>query len=422
MEPNKPKLNQTPHLNSPRPQPSGGFDPLGSRGQGPYTPPPGASKPKSKNKWLPIMAIAAVLGAGAVGTHYYTIEHNNPVPLPTAAAQSQNVLTLTGADLDQATTAAAIAAIKASQNDNPLIANLTDQQKQEIVSGKRNFYKLPIIPAQPEGQAPSLGRPPDARSGTTSHSDASAKSVTPTAPVASSARLAPPRASTAPETQIAQPAPIQPAIQKAGSRDRVQLSFNGFVYGTYDASGPLTLDAPLASGDEWRVTCLELAPGKSSVTVGIATVLNPVQTTLSLGQSSSWSITRSNPPAVSIADIGSVTVPEPAPNPDLASGTDPALASRKQNSSQLMKSMTPGVVPTLNCEVRGEGAASQCHDYEWFHTQASHGNPVAEYGLGHMYQYGINVPQDTTKAIYWYQRAAERNYLDAKQRLAELGQ
>jgi len=164
---------------------------------------------------------------------------------------------------------------------------------------------------------------------------------------------------------------------------------------------------------------LELAPGKNSVTVGIATVLNPVQATLSLGQSYSWSITRSNPPAVSIADVGSVTVPDPTP--DLGSGSDAASASKKQSSSKLMKSMTPGVAPTLNCEVQGDGVANQCHDYEWFHIQASHGNAVAEYGLGHMYEYGINVPQDKTTAIYWYQQAAQRNYLDAKQRLVELG-
>jgi hypothetical protein len=420
MEPNKPKPNQTPHLNSPGPQSKGGLDSLGSRGQGPYTPPPGATKPKSKSKWLPILAIAAVLGAGAVGSHYYVGEHNNPAPVPTAAVQSQNVLTLTGADLDQATTAAAIAAIKASQNDNPLIANLTDQQKQEIVSGKRNFYKLPIIPTQAEGQAPSPAQPPAAGSGSASNSGASPKSGAPAAPAASSAPLVPRRALTSTEPQLTQPALTQPGSQKAGSRDRIQLAFNGFVYGTYDASGPLTLDAPLASGDEWRVTCLELAPGKSSVTVGIATVLNPVQTTLSLGQSQSWSIARSEPPAVSIADAGRVTVPEPAP--DSASGTGAALASRKLNASQLTKAMTPGVAPALNCEVRGEGMASECHDYEWFHTQASHGNPVAEYGLGHMYEYGINVSQDATTAVYWYRQAAQRNYLDAKQRLAELGQ
>jgi hypothetical protein len=396
MDPNKPRPNQTPPLSSPRPQQNSRFDSAGSRSQGPYTQPPKASKPKIR--WLPIGALVAILAAGAGGAHYYTGHLGTNAPIPAVASQSQHTLMLSGADLDQATTAAAIAAIKAGENDNPLIAKLTEQQKQEIVSGKRNFYKLPIIPAQAEGQALPPAQPSDAGSGTASNAGAPAKSATPPAPAPAPARLAPHRASTTPEHQVAQPAPIQPGSQQTGSRDRIQLAFNGFVYGTYDASGPLTLDAPLAPGDEWRVTCLELAPGKNSVTVGIATVLNPVQTTLSLGQSQSWSITRSSPPAVSIADIGTVTVPEPAPD------------------------RTSGAVPTLDCEVRGEGTANQCHDYEWFHTQASHGNPVAEYGLGHMYEYGINVPQDTTTAVYWYQQAAQRNYLDAKQRLAELRQ
>jgi len=232
MEPNKPKPNQTPQLNSPRPQSRGGFDSLGSRGQGPYTPPPGAIKPKPKSKWLPILAIAAALGAGGVGVHYYAIEHNNPAPIPTTAAKSQNVLTLTGADLDQATTTAAIEAIRANQNDNPLIANLTDQQKQEIVSGKRNFYRLPTIPAQTEGETPSSVQSSNAGSGTASDFGAAGKSGTPSALSISPARIPPHRASTAPVPQVAQPAPIQPGSQKTGSRDRIQLAFNGFVYGT----------------------------------------------------------------------------------------------------------------------------------------------------------------------------------------------
>jgi TPR repeat protein len=113
----------------------------------------------------------------------------------------------------------------------------------------------------------------------------------------------------------------------------------------------------LKLGDITTITCIELSPGRSSVTVGIGTMLNPVQVTLAQGQTQSFIVAHSG----------------------------------------------------------------QAQDYSWFQSQAQRGNPVAEYGLGHMYQYGIGVPRDTRQAVYWYRQAANQNYLDAKQRLAELG-
>jgi TPR repeat protein len=256
-------------------------------------------------------------------------DHGNQTPISATAPATQKTLVLSGADLDQATTVAAIAAIQAGQNDNPLIANLTTQQKQEIVDGQRKFYKLPVIPADAQ--------------------------YAPAAPAAQ------PAAHHA-QTPAAQPAPAHVVPHATGPGDIVQIVLDGVVYGSYNiTTSPFTLDAPLKMGDIWSVSCLQLAAGKSSVTVGIGTDLNPVQATLSVGQSETYTVTAGP-------------------------------------------------------------AATTAQDYAWFHTQAANGNPVAEYGLGHMYEYGIGVPQNTSQAVYWYRQAANQHYLDATQRLAELGQ
>lgn len=354
MEPERPPSGSTPRLTSTGPQQGSKVDPVGSRGHGPYTQPPRAAKPK--RRWLPILVIAAALGAGAVGTHYYTHSLHNLTPT-SAVAHAQQTLTLSGADLDEAATAAAVTAIRSGQNDNPLIAKLTEQQKQEIVSGQRKFYKLPVVPAQATQQAPPVSA---AQPKAGAESPASHDSAAPTTkPAAHIARHTPRQKPAVPQSQAEQPTPSQATPQDAAApQDRVLILLDGVVYGTYNiTNSPLTLDAPLKMGDIFSLTCLELSPGKSSVTIGVANVLNPVQTTLSLGQSATWTV----------------------------------------------------------------GIATTAPSYDWFETQARNGNPVAEYGLGHMYQYGIGVTQDTNQAIYWYQQAANQNYLDAKQRLAELG-
>lgn len=368
MEPEKPMSSSGPRLDSPVPQHSSGLHAGGSRSSGPYTQPPRPAKPK--RKWLPALALAAALGAGAVGVHYYTGNHNtSPPPVVT---QSQQTLTLSGADLDLATTNQAITAIRAGQNDNPLIAKLTEQQKQEILSGQRKFYKLPVVPppsAQSGPFAPATPPQIEAKAPARLHAAAPIEpAVHPSAPAPQQqpAPLQPQDQQPAPvQPQAAQPQPVLPAPAQAQPQDsaplgRVQIVLDGAVSGTYTiTSSPFTLDAPLKMGDVWGVTCLELAPGKNSVTIGIANVLNPVQTTLSVGQSTTWTV---GPPVT------------PAP------------------------------------------------DYAWFHTQADNGNPVAEYGLGHMYEYGIGEPKDINQAIHWYQLAANQHYLDAQQRLTELGQ
>lgn len=356
MEPMEPKSDREPHLTGIRPQPRSRLDPTALRGQGPYTQPPKAAK--SKGKWLPILAIATVLGAGGVVLQHYTTNRSNPTPISGVATDAQQTLTLSGADLDEAATAQAIAAIQSGQDDDVLIAKLTQKQKQEIVAGQRKFYKLPIVvPTQAARHDPST---PGAQPQTAAQSTASQEPAGPTQPAAPTAR----------HTSLQQPIKVQPRLAQPtsqarpkdqGPQDLIQLVLNGVVYGRYNVTDhPLTLDAPLTRGDVISLACLELSPGKSSVTVGIANVLSPVQTTLSLGQNTSWFV--------------------------------------------------------------GTGGSNTGSNYDWFETQARNGNPVAEYGLAHMYQYGIGVSQDKNQAIHWYQQAANQNYRDAKQRLAELGQ
>lgn len=329
MEPEKPKPGPAPHLTPAGPQRSNKSSPAGSRGGGAYTQPPRAAKPN--RRWLPIVALCAVLGAGGVGAHYYMSDHGRQMPISAPAPTAQKTLTLSGADLDEATTADAIAAINAGQDNNPLIAGLTVQQKKEIVDGQRKFYKLPVIPADAQHAPAAPAAEP--HSGGAQH------------------------AAHKPQTETKRPTPTHVAPQATGPGDIVQIVLDGVVYGSYNVTtNPLTLDAPLKIGDVWSVSCLQLAAGKSSLTIGIGTVLNPVQTTLGVGQSTTFTV----------------------------------------------------------------GPMTAAPDYAWFHAQAASGNPVAEYGLGHMYEYGIGEPRDINQAVHWYQLAANQHYLDAQQRLAEL--
>jgi TPR repeat protein len=42
---------------------------------------------------------------------------------------------------------------------------------------------------------------------------------------------------------------------------------------------------------------------------------------------------------------------------------------------------------------------------EW-RPLAEQGDPVAQYGIGHMYRYGLGVPQDYAEAVKWYRLVA----------------
>jgi hypothetical protein len=274
--------------------------------------PPKVLDPDSKKRprWLPIVLAVCILGGAAIGI----VAHNHPPVL--ALPHNQQILTLSGADLDQATTDRAIADIKGGVND-PLVANLSQQMKQELLSGERKFYQVPV--EQPSAQTPAA---------------APAPAATP-APA-----LAP---APAPQTD---------------SVDKIRVDFDGATYGEYSLNkDPVTLDMPLKMGDHIDVTCLSVATGKTSLDVDLATVLNPVET----------------------------------------------------------DAMTPGQVEDMVVEQSSTG-----QNYDWFQQEAAQGNPVAQYGLGHMYQYGLGVPQDQAQAIHWYQLAAAQNYLDAKAQLSTL--
>jgi TPR repeat protein len=57
---------------------------------------------------------------------------------------------------------------------------------------------------------------------------------------------------------------------------------------------------------------------------------------------------------------------------------------------------------------------------KFFGELANQNNPNAEYWLGHMYEFGLGIPRDATKAIDLYKKAAEQNIVAAEARLGEM--
>jgi hypothetical protein len=289
-----------PHLN-PQADPIGGstgYNPADSRsGLGNPKPPRLGQQEeivqvKKPKRWPMVALVAALIIAGLV-TNVMVSHHSgeNSGGSIVGASQQANVLTFTGADVDQAATDQAVAELKGGTPE-PLLAALPDQVKQEILSGDRKFYRIPATSSD----------------GTSNFQ----------------------------------------------SGDRISVDFNGVPYGTYDLSQPITLNMPLRMGDTVNVHCLSVAQGKTALVVDLATVLNPVRC------------------------------------PPLMAGQSYSLNVRSGNAGQ---------------------------NYSWFQQEAEAGNPVAEYGLGHMYQYGLGVAQNRDTSIHWYQQAAGQNYLDAKAQL-----
>jgi TPR repeat protein len=60
-------------------------------------------------------------------------------------------------------------------------------------------------------------------------------------------------------------------------------------------------------------------------------------------------------------------------------------------------------------------------DAQAYFEQAKAGDAHAMRMLGVMYYYGLNVPQDREKGLYWYRRAAERGSDAARAELDKLG-
>jgi len=253
------------------------------------------------------------------------------------------------------------------------LAHLSDQVKQEIVSGQRKFYHIPVAP--PTAPVSQTQQPTPAPASTAPASQTPQPAPAPAAPTQQAAAPQPAVPATPPapasEAPTQQPAPayaqptpapqpeFTPPPASTATGDRINISFNGAFYETVDlTTSPLTLDMPLSLGDQIGITCVAVGEGRSSVVVDLATVLNPVET----------------------------------------------------------RPLTPG-----ETEVIGVNHSTTGQDYAWFQAQAQAGNPTAEYGLGHMYQYGLGVPQNTSQAVYWYRQAAAQNYLDAQTQLSRLG-
>ena len=57
---------------------------------------------------------------------------------------------------------------------------------------------------------------------------------------------------------------------------------------------------------------------------------------------------------------------------------------------------------------------------ELFGKLANQNNPNAEYWLGHMYEIGLGVPRDATKAVDFYKKAADQNVVAAEARLGDI--
>jgi TPR repeat protein len=57
---------------------------------------------------------------------------------------------------------------------------------------------------------------------------------------------------------------------------------------------------------------------------------------------------------------------------------------------------------------------------ELFVKPANQNNPNAEYWLGHMFEIGLGVPRDATKAVDFYKKAADQNVVAAEARLGDI--
>lgn len=209
------------------------------------------SQPKPKPNSVPMIAGVCVAAALAVGVIGYASGFFTPV------AVQESVLTVTEIDVNQEATARAILEINAGTSaSDPLIANLPDSQKQEIVAGKRKIYTVPAQqPDEWKSTAPLPAPQP--------------------APIVPQTQPQPQSQSVQPQAQTA---PATSSNTEASS-DRISVSVNGLPYGTFTiAERPITLNVPFEIGDSFTVTCLSVESGKGALQVGLVTGMDPVQT------------------------------------------------------------------------------------------------------------------------------------------------
>jgi hypothetical protein len=342
-----------------RPAPGAAFG-GGERGGRAYVPPPPElSRHRRGSRW--VWLFAALLCAGGAGAIVYTFASHNPAAPGAGRPSDTASLTIGAMDVDPSATTEAIAAIKAGTKD-PLVDGLSPPERREVVTGERKFYKVALAPAEP-ARNDRVATPP----GQPNQPPPASASPSPKArpPVRARPDEAQPQPAAAAQQVRAEPATAEtaapsPAPVPSESGDKVQVAFNGQVYGVYTVTNRvLSLDLPLRAGDVISVTCLSLAGGKTSLTIDLGTTVGPGERQVSLGQTVQFTVRPAN---------------------------------------------------------------HDGHNYQWFVDEANQGNPVAEYGLGHLYEFGLGVAQDKSEALRWYQKAADQDYMDAKQRVAALSQ
>ncbi len=77
---------------------------------------------------------------------------------------------------------------------------------------------------------------------------------------------------------------------------------------------------------------------------------------------------------------------------------------------------------TAHADFESGWAAYQQGDFRGalsaWHPLAESGDPRAQFNLGHLFEEGKGVQQDSTRAVAWWRKAAEQGYVDAQINLA----
>ncbi len=60
------------------------------------------------------------------------------------------------------------------------------------------------------------------------------------------------------------------------------------------------------------------------------------------------------------------------------------------------------------------GEANYPQALEWWNKAAAQNEPYSQFKIGQCYEYGWNVPQSDTTAVYWYRLSAEQGVSDAQ--------
>jgi TPR repeat protein len=335
-----------------------------------YSAPPRVNEDIGKKRGTGVKSlVAAVVLAAVVGGGFFAYQaHHNPPVAPVAHQQiAQQGINLSMPEVDVSATAEAVASLQ-NGTASPLTAHLSDQFKKQILSGERKFYRVPMNSEQgANNHAPGISSPTTpavpatpATSQPESSQPAPAQPA-PSAPDASQPAVSQPTPAQPANAQPAQTQEIQQQVPVQQSQGKIRIDIDGSLYGIYDVGQTSTVCLPLALNDTVTATCVSLADNVYSLSFMIATNLNPLESRpLVPGDSQTWTVVQT-----STAHFGD--------------------------------------------------------ELAWYEGQAEQGNAVAEYGLGHMYEYGLGVPKDLSQSASWYQKAAAQGYGDAQAQLKQMG-